>query len=89
MDAKKILRSELIGRNTKATSLREKKEVKGKIIDETKHTLVLSTERGRKRLVKEAYAFEFKYEGQRIRINGKHLSKRAEERIKLRLRKDG
>lgn len=54
----------------------------GKIIDETKNTFVLKTKKGRKRLVKTAYVFEFKTAKHIITIEGRHFAKRPHERIK-------
>lgn len=82
----KILRGELIGKSIKAIHLTEKREIEGKVIDETKNTLVFKTKAGRKRLVKSCYAFEFEYGKKRIRIEGKYFNKKPEDRIKTRLR---
>ena len=82
----KILRGELIGKNVKVIHLKEKREIEGKVVDETKHTLVLKTKAGRKRLVKNCYAFEFPYGKKRIRIEGRYFNKKPEDRIKTRLR---
>lgn len=85
-EALKILRGELIGKSIKAVHLREKREIEGKVIDETKNTLVFKTKKGRKRLVKTSYAFEFPYGKKRIRIEGRYFNKRPEDRVKTRLR---
>ena len=77
---------ELIGKNVKARSLKNKREIEGKIIDETKSTLVFKTKEGRKRLVKSAYAFEFPFGKKRIMIDGKYFDKKPEDRIKTKLR---
>ena len=82
----RILRGELIGKSVKAVHLKDGKEIEGKVIDETKHTLVFKTKEGRKRLIKVRYAFEFPYGKKRISIEGRYFNKRAEERIKTRLR---
>lgn len=81
----RILRDELIGRNIKAVHLGSAKEIAGKVIDETKHTLVVKTKKGRKRLVKTSYAFEFPYGEKKIRIEGKYFNKKPEDRVKTRL----
>ncbi len=82
----RIIRGELIGKKIKAIHLKEGREVEGKIIDETKSTLVFKTKEGRKRLVKSVYAFEFPFGKKRIRIDGKYFDKKPEDRIKTRLR---
>ncbi len=81
----KILRGELIGRNIKAIHLKDRREIEGKVIDETKHTFVFETKKGRKSLVKARYAFEFPYGKKRVRIEGRYFDKRPDERIKTRL----
>ena len=85
----KFLKGELIGRDTTALNLRNKDVFEGRIIDETKHTIVLKTSKGRKRLVKDAHSFEFALGDKRVRIEGRHFKKRPEERIKTRLNKYG
>lgn len=82
----RILRGELIGKKIKAIHLKDNREVEGKIIDETKSTLIFKTKDGRKRLVKAAYAFEFPFGKKRIQIDGKYFDKKPEDRIKTRLR---
>lgn len=79
----KILRGELIGKTIKAVHLRDEREIAGKVIDETKHTLVMKTKQGRKRLVKTAYLFVFPYGEKKVRIEGKHFNKKPEDRIKV------
>ena len=85
-DVMKVLRGELIGKTINAIHLRDKREITGKVIDETKFTLVVKTKKGRKRLVKTAYAFEFPYGKKKLRIEGRYFNKKPEERIKTRLR---
>ena len=82
----RILRGELIGKNIKVVHLKERREMEGKVIDETKNIVVLKTRAGNKRLVKSCYAFEFAYGKKRIRIEGRYFNKRPEDRIKTSLR---
>ena len=77
-----LLKGELIGRNTVATSLKDNVAFEGKIIDETKNMVVLKTKLGRKNLVKQTYAFEFKIGKQSVKIEGRHFAKRPHDRIK-------
>ena len=83
---RKLLKGELVGRTTQAMSREGKPHLEGKIIDETKNTFVIQTANGRKRLVKARYVFEFAVDEKQVRIDGKLLEKRPEERIKTRLR---
>ena len=76
------MKGELIGRNTRAVNLRNKDVFEGKIIDETRNTFVLKTQKGSKRLIKRAYKFEFVHKDKLVVVDGKHLNKRPEERIK-------
>ncbi len=77
-----LLRSELIGRYVKAVKKQDGFEFQGKIIDETRNTLVLKTKKGQKRLVKENFSFEF---GDVV-VDGTYFKKRPERRIKTRLK---
>ena len=54
--------------------------MQGMVVDETKHTLLVKTERGTKRVLKELVTLELPKEG--IRIKGSLLKGRPEERIK-------
>ncbi|MBT7332359.1 ribonuclease P protein subunit [Candidatus Woesearchaeota archaeon] len=56
------------------------KGIKGKIIDETKHTLKIDAQGDIKTLMKNAISFTIK--GKELHIEGKDLIKRPEERVK-------
>lgn len=77
-----LLKQELIGRDVNAVC-KDGKEFAGKIIDESKSTIVLSTGKGEKKLAKRNHWFEFKVDGARVRIDGALIEKRPEERIKM------
>jgi len=83
---KGLVRSELIGLNIKIIESENKfnKDVKGKIIDETKNMFEIKTKATRKKIIKDQCIFEFTLKGEKIQINGKSLTKRPEERIKQR-----
>jgi ribonuclease P protein subunit POP4 len=55
----------------------------GKIIDETKNTLFIETTRGSKKFVKSQITFIIGNDG--AIIDGKEISKKPEERLKLRI----
>ena len=54
--------------------------IHGKVLDETKHTLIVETDKGRKRLLKEQITFIVKIDNRRIEIDGKKINKNPEKR---------
>lgn len=52
----------------------------GFVIDETKYMIVIKTEKGAKRIIKEAVTLEFPR--QRVRVKGNLFLGRPEDRIK-------
>lgn len=79
MDLKKLVRSEFIGLNVKVIG----KNVYGKIMDETKNSILIETREGnRKMFLKNGNEFEFIFSGKKIVVSGKELALRPEERIK-------
>ena len=72
----KALRTEFIGKDVKVDNIR------GRIIDETKNTITLESEKKRKVLFKNNITFETKINNKTIQIKGEILTKRPEERIK-------
>jgi len=84
LNKKRLARSELIGLDVKIikSENRFNKGIKGRIIDETKNMFVIKTKETRKKIIKNQCVFEF--EEKNIKINGKSLSTRPEERIKQR-----
>ncbi len=88
MKAEELLRQEFIGlrMEVKASSNDANVGIKGMIIDETKSSFVVDTEKGEKRLLKNTITFEVDVKGKRYRIQGKLLQKRPQDRIKTRLK---
>jgi RNase P/RNase MRP subunit p29 len=84
-DIKKLLAGELIGRKVVLEKKSDGRLIDGKIIDETKNTIIIKINDERKRLVKPLYKFGFIVGDKRIVIDGKLLNKRPEERIKNKL----
>jgi ribonuclease P protein subunit POP4 len=80
-----LLKGELIGREVCLTKLSGGSTIQGRIIDETKNTVVVKAKNQKKRLIKAIYAFEFELDGRKLRVDGKHFQKRPEERIKTKL----
>lgn len=57
--------------------------IKGRVIDETKNTFVINNKK-QIRLIKDQVVIETKINDKLLRIDGKQLSKRPEDRIKER-----
>jgi len=84
MKTKDILRHELIGLEIKVTDSENKDNIgiSGKIIDETKETVVIEHENKKKSLFKKNIKFETKVNNQTIIVNGKKLQNKSFKRIK-------
>ena len=74
---KKILRSEFIGKKAKIKN--QNQTFNGLIVDETKNTITIKTKDEQKKIIKSSSIIEI--DG--IVIDGKKISKKPEERIKL------
>lgn len=74
MDKAALLKGELIGLKVKVLGVK----IEGKIVDETRNMLIVEHENKKKKIIKNSNVFEFKG----IKINGKSLIGRSEERIK-------
>ena len=72
-----IEKSELIGENAEIQY--SKKIFKGKIIDETKNTLTLQTEKKPVKIIKKNATITIKGK----KIAGKKIAKRPEDRVKM------
>ena len=85
-----IIRYELIGTEAKVAKSRHLGYVGtfGKVIDETRNTLVILHEGERKRIIKDSAVFRFKFTGgTAVEIDGKLLVGRPENRLKKRIRR--
>ncbi|MCL5433766.1 MAG: ribonuclease P protein component 1 [Candidatus Marsarchaeota archaeon] len=81
---KTIVLHELIGKEAKTIKSNDKSQIgiKGKVIDETKNTLLIETSKGIKRVTKNISTFAFKIDGRNIFIvDGKEINFRSYERI--------
>ncbi len=65
----------LIGKNVYIEDL----NINGKVVDETKNTLLLETEKGRKRIIKAGRKIIIYLNGKEIRIRGDELNLRPWE----------
>ena len=85
-NVKDIIRYELIGLNTEVIDSKNKSNIgiKGKIIDETKFTIIIKDKGKRKRLFKNNIILKIKINKQAITVPGTKLSGQPKERIKSR-----
>jgi ribonuclease P protein subunit POP4 len=58
------------------------RNVSGTIIDETKHSFIIQTDRGKKTILKGKAVFLFRANKDIVMIEGKHIQQRPEDRIK-------
>lgn len=79
-----IAREELIGREIKIIGAKNKHNIgiEGKVVDETKNMIVVLSDGKEKQLLKNNITILFKKEG--LKVDGKILAGRPEERIKKR-----
>ena len=87
MNLKDMLRFELIGLEVEIVSSKNKSLVglKGKIVDETKNTIVIEKGNKEKEILKEQADFRFKINNDYIECKGSLLLGRLEERLKKKL----
>lgn len=84
-----IVKHELIGLVVKVEDSKNPscRGLWGKVINETRNTLVLETSRGEKTLIKDESVFIIELpEGERVRVDGKLLVGRPEDRVKKKVR---
>lgn len=79
-----IIAHEWIGLNVEVVNSTNQSEVgiKGRVVDETKNTLKISTEKGLKTVIKKGRVFRVKFAGKLIDVSGDLINFRPEERIK-------
>lgn len=84
MNQKKIKKLEFIGLQLEVVEAKNKSLIglKGKIINETQKTFTIQTTQGEKMLLKNQITFTTKINNKKVRIVGKVLAKRPEERLK-------
>ena len=81
--AENIVLHELIGLDAEVVKCNNAQTVGlcGKIIDETKSMLVLSTENGVKKIPKTNTQWRFSFDKMKTLVDGNQLTKRPQERI--------
>lgn len=79
-----ILADELIGLQVRVAKSRDpgREGLEGRVVDETRNTIVVETPKGEKTLPKAECTFAFHYEGKWTRVDGRLLVARPEDRIK-------
>ena len=84
MSKKKLAKDELIGLPVKVNQCKDPSWLKrtGIIIDETKNTFLIKTEKKYKRIAKNIATFEFKQNRKNIKLNGLKITYKPEDRIK-------
>ncbi|MCW4027797.1 MAG: ribonuclease P protein component 1 [Candidatus Bathyarchaeota archaeon] len=85
-----VLQDEFIGLHAKAARSRNRSciGIAGKVIDETKNTIVIIHDNKEKTMVKNETVFHFKFpDGTVVEIDGKTMIGRPEDRVKRKIRR--
>jgi len=79
-----LVKNEFIGLHVTVSSCTDPtwKNQSGIIIDETKNTFLIQTQKKAKRIAKDIACFTFSFDQKNIRINGSKIRFRPEERVK-------
>jgi ribonuclease P protein subunit POP4 len=88
MNLKNVAKNEFIGLAVKVHDAKNKSliGIEGKIIDETKNTFKIRTNKKTKIVMKKDVTIDLKIDDNKIRINGEKLVGRPEERIKKKIK---
>jgi len=84
MNKRDFMRREFIGLEVEVVSSPNRiyEHVKGKVVDESKNTLIISSNETEWIVPKSPNEFLFTYEGKKFMINGSEIQHRPEDRIK-------
>lgn len=85
-----IVRHELIGLEVKIIKSTNSSQegMRGRVVDETFKMLIIETNKGDKKIAKKDAVFVFKLpDGTRVKVDGKILLGRPEDRIKKKLKR--
>lgn len=79
-----ILKQEIIGKKIVINDAQNKDLIglKGVVVDETKNTLVIETNKGEKNLVKSQITITVTFNNETVNIEGAELVGRSEDRLK-------
>jgi len=83
-DVKDITRHELIGLNVEIVESKNKSLIglKGKIIDETKSLLLIQSDKGVKKVLKDQVTINIQMKDKKVQLEGKLLVGKPEDRLK-------
>ncbi len=86
---KNLIRHELIGLKISVFESSNKSNIgiNGVVVDETKNTLTIKTNEGLKKLAKENSTFMFKLGDVKVKVDGKRIAAKPENRIKIKVKK--
>lgn len=84
IDIKDITRHELIGLNVEIVEAKNKSLIglKGKIIDETKNLLLIQSDKGVKKVLKDQVTMNIQMKDKKVQLEGKLLVGKPEDRLK-------
>ncbi len=79
-----VLKMDLIGLDVEVVKARNLSLVgcRGRVVDETKNTIIIMCDGVSKTLIKDQVWISLEYRKKKIRIDGKKLNKRPEDRIR-------
>ena len=87
---KKIIAGEYIGKDVVVLFKKNHQQMQGKIVDETKNTFLIKygkEKSDKKKIIKEDVFIITQFGNRKIKIDGKLLNKRSEDRVKLKIKK--
>ena len=90
ISAKNLIRHELIGLPVEVVGSSNEFQVgiKGMVVNETKNLLVIEAKKEMKKIQKKGSSFIFKIpNGKKVKVEGKRIVARPEDRIKLKVKK--
>jgi len=90
ISAKNLIRHELIGLAVEVVESSNKFQIgiKGEVVDETKNLLIIETKKELKKIQKKGSSFIFKIpNGKKVKVDGRVIVARPEDRIKLKVKK--
>jgi ribonuclease P protein subunit POP4 len=90
ISARNLIKHELIGLPVEVIESTNKFQIgiKGRVVDETRNLLVIETKNELKKIQKKGSEFIFKIpSGRKVKVEGKKIVARPEDRIKLKVKK--
>jgi len=86
---KNLIQHELIGLKVKVieSTNKDNVEITGTVVNETEHMLTIKTKKGLKKIIKKTSTFMFTIGNKKVKVNGKRIDKKPENRIKIKVKK--